>query len=257
MRGTLVLDLDGVVVIGGEGIPGAGRALEELETAGYSLLFATNNATRTPAQAAERIGRLTGYRPAPERLITSTLAAVRMLGPEDLPVFPTAEPGMAETLRDEGVAVTADPEEASTVLVGLNRAFTYDLLRRAAAAVHRGARLVATNTDPTFPTARGPEPGAGALVAAFEAATGRRAEVAGKPHDPMREAVADRIEHQPVWMVGDRPETDLAFAHRAGWTPVLVMSGVTSDAAGIPPELAPQLTVADLAALPAALAQNG
>lgn len=257
MRGTIVLDLDGVIVLGGEAIPGAGEAIGALEDMGFELLYATNNATRTPADTAARIGRLTGRHLDPAAVITSTMAAARMIGPDDQPVFPTAEPGMAATLADEGVAVTGEPEQARTVLVGLNRSFTYDLLRDAATAVLRGARLIASNTDPSFPTPRGPEPGAGALVAAVERATGRTAEVAGKPFAPMQEAVAARIRREPVWMVGDRPETDLAFAHRAGWIPVLVLSGVTGDAGEVPAGLEPALTVPDLAALPAALAQNG
>jgi HAD superfamily hydrolase (TIGR01450 family) len=256
-RGTIVLDLDGVVVLGGEPIPGSGEALTRLAADGYTLLFATNNATRTPAETADRIRRLTGFPAEADRVITSTIAAARLLAGSELqPVFPAAEPGMAQTLRGEGIAVTGDHRAAHSVLVGLNRSFTYDLLRRAAAAVHRGARLFATNADPTFPTPHGPEPGAGALVAAVEMATGQTARVAGKPHEAMRDAIAARIATGPVWMVGDRPETDLALAHRAGWIPVLVLSGVTTDPSTLDADLAPAMTLPDLSSLPAALAQN-
>jgi len=256
MIGTIICDIDGVVLLGGEAIPGAGRALRELRGMGLSVLFATNNATRTPQQTAERIERLTGFAPDPDCVVTSTIAAIRMIGPGDQPVLAAAEAGMAATLTAAGVEVTADPAAARTVMVGLNRAFTYDLLREAATAVINGARLIATNTDPTFPTRNGPEPGAGALVAAVERAGGRSAEVAGKPNPPMQAAVADRIGPGPVWMVGDRPDTDLAFAAAAGWIRVLVLSGVTADPGVVPPEWAPDLVIRSLTDLPEALAQG-
>lgn len=256
MNGTVVCDIDGVLLLGGDPIPGAGPALNELRDMGLRILLATNNATRTPIQTAERIQRLTGFAPDPDCVVTSTIAAIRMLGPGDQPVLAAAEPGMAETLLTAGVAVTDDPAAARTVLVGLNRSFTYDLLREAATAVINGARLIATNTDPTFPTPAGPEPGAGALVAAIERASGTVAEVAGKPHPPMQEAVADRVGAGPVWMVGDRPDTDLAFAAAAGWIPVLVLSGVTADPGEVPPELAADLVIPSIADLPEVLAQG-
>lgn len=256
MNGTIVCDIDGVILLGGDPIPGAGPALGELRDMGLGVLLATNNATRTPSQTAERIQRLTGFAADADCVVTSTIAAIGMLGPGDQPVLAAAEPGMAETLLAAGVEVTEDPAAARTVLVGLNRSFTYDLLREAATAVMNGARLIAANTDPTFPTRNGPEPGAGALVAAVERASGTIAEVAGKPHPPMQEAVADRIAPGPVWMVGDRPDTDIAFAIAAGWIPVLVLSGVTADPTEVPPELAPDLVIPSLADLPGVLAQG-
>jgi len=256
MNGTVISDIDGVILLGGEPIPGAGPALGELREMGLRVILATNNATRTPRQTAERIERLTGFAPEPDCVVTSTVAAIRMIGPGDQPVLAVAEPGMAATLVAAGVEITDDPAAARTVMVGLDRSFTYDILRDAATAVINGARLIATNTDPTFPTRSGPEPGAGALVAAVERAGGATAEVAGKPHRPMREAVAGRLGPGPVWMVGDRPDTDLAFAAAAGWGRVLVLSGVTIDPGIVPPEWAPDLVLGSLADLPAALAQE-
>ena len=253
MKGTIVLDVDGVILLGSEGIPGAGDALHHLDDAGYRIVIATNNATRTPAEGAGRIERLTGYRPDPALVVTSSVAAAGMVTGDDEPVFAAAEPGMGETLRECGVVLTDRIADARTVIVGLDREFTYRRLAEAATAVIRGARLIATNTDATFPTPQGPVPGAGALVAAVERAAGVAAEVAGKPHAPMGEAVARLLGEGPVWMVGDRPETDLAFAHRCGWTPVLALSGVTTDAGAIPSEIAPELVIDRLADLPGLL----
>jgi 4-nitrophenyl phosphatase len=88
---------------------------------------------------------------------------------------------------------------------------------------------VASNTDATLPTPDGLLPGAGSIVAALETATGRTAEVAGKPHEPMRRLLSERIGTGPVWVVGDRADTDLALARAGGWTGVLVLTGVTRD----------------------------
>ena len=256
MTGTIVLDVDGVILLGSGSIAGAGEALDALRADGFRLIVATNNATRSPEQAADRIGELTGFGFDPAHIVTSSIALAGMIGRKDQPVLAVAEPGMAMTLRSRGIAVTDEPQEAATVAVGLNRAFTYDILAAASAAVLRGARLIASNTDATFPTPHGPAPGAGAIVAAVERASGTTAEVAGKPHHPMRTAVADRLTPGPVWMVGDRPETDLSFGKSAGWTTVLALSGVTSDAAKVPKELTPDLVIDSLADLPGLLAQN-
>ncbi|MCJ7724935.1 MAG: HAD-IIA family hydrolase [Acidimicrobiia bacterium] len=255
MIGNVVVDIDGVVLLGGEAVPGAGEALHSLARAGYRLVVATNNATRTPQQVADRIEAVSGFAFDPSLVITSTIALAGMLHTGDQPVFPTAEEGMALTLRARGITLTERPEEAATVAVGQNRAFDYDLLAAASTAVLRGARFIASNTDATFPTPNGVAPGAGAIVAAIERVTGMTAEVAGKPHEPMQAAVAACLGPGPVWMVGDRPETDLAFGKAAGWVTVLALSGIVSDPLLVPPEFAPDLVIDSIADLPARLDQ--
>jgi len=254
--GTIVLDVDGVILLGGEAIEGSGAALHSLSDDGYRLIVATNNATRTPLQAADRIGRVCGYRPNPDLVVTSSVAAAGLIGREDQPVLAVAEEGMAETLRLAGIEVTTDPFAAATVMVGLDRGFTYARLAEAASAVIRGARFIGTNSDPTFPTPRGPEPGAGSLVAAVACASSTTPEVAGKPYRPMLDAVRRLLGDGPVWMVGDRPDTDLAFARAGGWGSVLTLSGVTATADHVPEELTPDIVVGSLAELPETLRQK-
>jgi len=256
VTGTVVLDIDGVILLGGRPLPGAGRALHELSEMGWSLVFATNNATRTPGENSERIGTLTGFRPEPGAMVTSTVASCAMIGDADQPVFCTGEPGMAATLHGAGIEITKLPDHARTVLAGLNRRFTYDLLRDAVKAILAGARFIAANDDPAYPTRRGLEPGAGALVAAMERASGRTAEVAGKPHRPMLEVVSARVGDGPVWVIGDRPETDMALAVAGGWRSVLVLSGVTTDPASVPAPLVPDMVIDGIASLPGALRQR-
>ncbi len=251
-RGNLVFDLDGVIYVGAGGIPGAGPALRTLAESGFHHVFATNAATRTPTTVASAIAAATGYPADPGRVVTSAVAAVALVG-DAQPVLPVGEPGMTDTLREAGVGITPDPKAARSVVIGLDRGFTYERLDRAAIAVRHGARLIATNTDATFPTPEGPAPGAGALVAALEAATGIKAQVAGKPHPAMISAVSHLLVPGPVWVVGDRPETDLALGAAAGWGRILVLSGVTEDPAAVPPQWRPDAVISSITDLPAAL----
>jgi 4-nitrophenyl phosphatase len=136
--------------------------------------------------------------------------------------------------------------DADAVLVGFHRDFDYEGLRVAARAVRRGARLLATNDDATYPTPDGPIPGGGAILAAVVVATGADAVIAGKPHAPMAALVRARLGEHGV-MVGDRPDTDGRFAALLGYRFALVHTGVTP--AGVAVEPAPDLVAPDLQAL--------
>ena len=247
--GNVVFDLDGVVFLGSEAISGAGAALSAIAAHGAKVLFATNNATKTTEYIAKRIESTTGYKPESGAIVTSATAVAASLGPEDDPVLMVGEPGLAETLRAAGRATTDDSSAARTVVVGLDRGITYKKLEAASTAIRRGARFIATNTDVSFPTPDGPAPGAGAIVAAVASATGTDPEVAGKPHPAMVRHVTALLGPGKTWMVGDRPETDLALARAAGWTAVLTLSGITQDVAEVPPDLRPDLVIDSVADL--------
>ncbi|HUU61057.1 MAG TPA: HAD-IIA family hydrolase [Acidimicrobiia bacterium] len=251
--GNVVCDLDGVVYLMDTAVPGAGVALSDIERRGYRLLFATNAAIRTPEGVAAHIASVSGYPAQAAQVVTSAMVAAEVLSAADCPVLVVGEAGLSATLQQSGLRLSDDPREARSVVVGLDRRLTYDRLRVAAAALLRGARFVATIRDPTYPTESGPWPGGGAIVAALEAATGRVAEVVGKPHRPMAEAVVRRLGPGPTWLVGDRPETDLALGRQEGWTTVLVLTGVVSTAADVPAGLRPDLVLATVADLPAHL----
>jgi HAD superfamily hydrolase (TIGR01450 family) len=242
--GNVVLDLDGVVFLGSEAIPGAGAALQRLADCGWRVLFATNNATRSLTTITDRISKQTGFVPDPGLVVTSAIAACELIGEEDQPVHPVGEQGLRDTLTAAGIRLTANATDARTVIVALDREFSYDTLREASGAIRSGARFIATNTDVTFPTPDGQVPGAGSIVAAVVAAAGSDPEIAGKPYGPMISAVSQRLGAGETWMIGDRPETDLAFARAAGWRSVLTLSGVTSDPNDVPERWRPDL-VAD------------
>ncbi len=124
-----------------------------------------------------------------------------------------------------------DEGDADVVLVGFHRDFDYERMRVASTAVRRGARLVATNDDATYPTPDGLIPGAGSILAGIERASGVRAEVAGKPYPAMAAAVAARLDGTGGVVVGDRPDTDGRFAVAMGFRFALVLT-VRGDRGG-------------------------
>jgi 4-nitrophenyl phosphatase len=251
--GNVVLDLDGTLYRGSDPIPGAAEAVRAVESAGWRVVVATNNATRDRRQVSDHLRRVTGLEVGAERVVTSGDAVVRALGADDVPAFVVGESGLRLTLEEAGITLTDAPEHARSVVVGLDRAFDYGRLAAASRAVFGGARLVATNGDTTFPGASGREPGAGALVAAIVAVTAVAPTVAGKPNEPMREAVASVLGPGPTVVVGDRIDTDIAFGATAGWPTILVLTGVTDESTIVATSPIPDLVLASLADLPTAL----
>ena len=246
MTGNAICDLDGVVYRGMEAVAGSGVALAAMEAAGWKVIFSTNNSARTPEEVASRIGSITGYMALPEQVVTSAAAAADLLSDSKPRCFVLGGPGVTGALEEAGIPVTRLGFEAEAVVVGLATTLTYDWLQEASTAVMRGARLVATNNDPTYPVEGGLWPGAGSIVAAVETASGATAEVAGKPFPPMRALIRKRLGPGPVWVIGDRPDTDLAMAlGEPGWRTALVLTGVATRDQHIHP--APDLVANDLA----------
>lgn len=244
MKGSVVCDLDGVVYLGNDPIAGVERALGELEDAGWHVLFATNNSARPPGEVVDKIHRVSGYRPAEAQIITSALVAASLV--EEGPVMVMGEHGITEAVEAAGFEVTDTAADAATVIAGLDRGLSYDRVARAAAAVRSGARFIATNQDSTFPTPTGLLPGAGACIAAVEVASGVVGTYAGKPSDAMRRMIEERCPDGDIWMIGDRPDTDIALAAWPRWRSILVLTGVTADPDQANP--APDVVAADLPA---------
>jgi HAD superfamily hydrolase (TIGR01450 family) len=248
---AIACDLDGVLYRGEEGVPGAGAALELLQRSGVDLVFVTNNATKTPAEVAAKIHRVTGFRAEAGQVVTSAQAAVGLVAASRPPTLLFGAAGAREPLELAGVPVVTDWRRAEAVITGLDLSLSYESLTGAVMAVGRGARFIATNADVTYPTPEGQWPGAGAMVAAVVAATGVEPEVAGKPEAAMRALLRERLNGRLVAVIGDRPETDLALGVAEGWTTILALSGVTAGATGVDPE--PDFVVGSVAEVPALL----
>jgi 4-nitrophenyl phosphatase len=242
-----VLDLDGVVWLADQPIPGAAEAVDRLRAAGERVAFVTNNSA-VPRSAVEDKLRGFGIEPG-EDVITSAMAAARLVQPGET-VLLCAGPGAAGELEARGVQLVREGP-ADAVVVGLHRDFDYERMRAASTAVRAGARLIATNDDATYPTPAGPVPGGGAILASIVTASGTAPIVAGKPYEPMVALVRERLGGEGI-MVGDRPDTDGRFAYALGYRFGLVLSGVTT-AAGPHVDPPPHVVAADLATLVARL----
>ena len=247
MKSNLIFDLDGVVYLGNESVPGAGETLTRLETEGHNIVFCTNNSSRTRGQSAEKIRRVTGYVAHPEQIASSAMAAGRLIESASR-VLKVGGDGVAEAITLAGATEVSDID-ADTVVVGIDVEFDYDLLDRASAAVRRGGRFIATNRDVTYPSPTGLKPGAGSIVAAVEAAAGVVPVNAGKPEPTMRKLLREMLVEGPVMMIGDRPDTDLAMADIEGWVSVLVDTGVTAPETTVSP--APTHRVDSIVGVPA------
>lgn len=231
---AFLFDMDGVLYRGNQPLPGAREILDHLRARGVAHLFLTNNASRTPDQVAAKLQSM-GMNATAAQILTSSEIAVadvaRTAQPSDR-VFVVGGAGIRAAMALAGLTIADRWTEATIVIVGLDRGCTYERLAQAGLAVQRGARFIATNGDRSYPTERGLEPGAGALLAVIEATTGVRPQSYGKPEPAMFDAALARlgIAAAQCVMVGDRHETDIVGGARAGCITVAVASGVDSEA---------------------------
>ncbi len=237
---TWALDLDGVIWTGTEPIAGSAEAVGELRAAGHDVVFVTNNSFATIAEQEAKLGRF-GI-DAAGRVITSAQAGAGLVAAGERVVV-LGGAGIKEAVSARGAEIV-DDGPADAVLVGLAWDLTYDRLTAAVQAVLGGARFIATNGDPVYPTETGLRPGAGSIVAAVATATGIEPIVAGKPHAPQAELVRARSGTEGM-MVGDRPGSDGLFALELGYRFGLVLSGVTREA-DLPVDPVPDLIAPDL-----------
>lgn len=256
---TVLCDLDGVVWLAHRPIPGSAEAIARLRESGRRVVFVTNNSAATRAQHEAALADV-GV-PAQGDVVSSSMAAAVLVEPGER-VLVAGGPGIVEALSERGADVVindgcAPDGSFDAVVVGLHRQFDYARLDVAAAVVRTGARLIGTNTDPTYPTPEGLLPGGGAILAAVASASGVAPVVAGKPHAPMTEVIRRAVasDERPfsadaTLMVGDRLDTDGLFATHLGCPFALVRTGVTaagSEVLGDGPPIA--IDAADLAAV--------
>jgi 4-nitrophenyl phosphatase len=240
---TWILDLDGVVWLADQPIPGSVDAVSQLR-ARERVVLVTNNSSLTVAEYLAKLARL-GVPTDADDLITSAQVAATLVQPGER-VMICAGPGVREAITARG-AIEAGDGPADVVMVGWTKDFDYEVLTRAMRAVRAGARLIGTNGDPTYPAPDGVLPGGGSLVAAVAYASGVEATLAGKPHPPMITAVTERFGPIEV-MVGDQPKTDGLLAKGLGAKFALVLTGVTRPS-DLPVDPAPDVVAPDLATL--------
>lgn len=225
-----MLDLDGVVYVGGEAVPGAPQHVAKVRECGMRVAFITNNAARAPGRVAEHLREL-GVRAEASDVVTSAQAAARVLAERLVPgakVVLLGAAGLEEALREASLQpVPASEDGAQAVVTGYGPDVLWSDIMRAAVRVRDGLWWVATNTDHTIPTAYGVAPGNGVLVDAMRRFTGVEPVVAGKPQRPLFDETVRRFGAERPLMVGDRLDTDIEGARSAGFDSLLVLTGVT------------------------------
>jgi 4-nitrophenyl phosphatase len=248
---TVLCDLDGVVWLARQAIPGSPEAVARLRSAGSRVLFVTNNSSAVVAEQEQAL--LDIGIPAEGDVLTSAGAAATLLAPGER-VLVCGGPGVVEAAAAAGAIVVEDGD-CEAVVVGFHLDFDYERLRLAATAVIHGARLIGTNDDATYPTPDGPIPGGGAILAAVATASGVVPVIAGKPYAPMadlvRLVVGPEFDPDATVMIGDRPSTDGLFAKVIRCRYAIVRTGVTGPGALL--DTAPWLDAPDLAAVAEAM----
>ena len=225
----LILDLDGCVWVGDELVPGAAEAVTALREGGKRLAFATNNSHHAGEELVAKLWSL-GIRAALSDVVTVGGAVQHLLAEtrRGRTAFVVGGDSMRQHVADAGLRVlngTDLDSRAEVVLVAGTVDFTYDDLKKAALAVRRGADFLATARDPTYPQPDGPWPGTGAILAAVETASGRTAQIVGKPEPQLFITALDRLGDGRTLVVGDRLDTDVVAAGAARLDAALVLSG--------------------------------
>ncbi|WP_081790571.1 MULTISPECIES: HAD-IIA family hydrolase [unclassified Nocardioides] len=251
-----MLDLDGVVYVGGDAVPGAPGHLAQARAEGLRLAFITNNASRPPATVAEHLRDL-GVDARTEDVVTSAQAAARLVAERfgaGARIVCLGADGLREALEAEGLVPVGADDDAVAITTGYGPDVRWSAIMRAAVRIRDGLPWVASNTDHTFPAAFGVAPGHGVQVEMLRRFTGVDPEVAGKPARPLLDETVRRVGGERPLMVGDRLDTDIEGARHAGLDSLLVLTGVTGLAELVvaPADQRPTYLAPDLAGLLAA-----
>lgn len=223
-----LIDMDGVIYRGSQLISGAQRFIQELRASQVPFLFLTNNSQRTRRDVATKLQRM-GIAADEEHVFTCGMATARYLARQkpNGTAFVIGEGGLMTALHENGYSIVdKDPDY---VVVGEGRTLNFEMVESALQMILAGAKLVATNLDPTCPTQSGTRPGCGAIVAMLEAAAGVKAFSVGKPSPVMLRAARKELglTTDQTIVIGDTMETDILGGVQLGFKTILVLSGGT------------------------------
>ncbi len=249
----VMFDLDGVVYLGDDAVPGAPEHLARVRRSGAHVAYVTNNASRPPAAVAEKLSGL-GVDADPADVVTSAQAAAHLLldrHGKGTAVAVLGADGLREALREVGLRPVAVDAEAEAVVTGYGPDVVWHEVMHVASRIRGGLQWVASNTDLTLPTPEGTAPGHGALVRLLADFSGVTPEVAGKPAPPLLAETIRRVGGSHPLMVGDRLDTDIEGGRRAEVDTLLVLTGVTGlgDLVAADPPQRPTYLSTDLGGL--------
>lgn len=248
---ALVIDADGVLWHGRQPLPGVPAFFDFLHARGIRFVIATNNSARPASDIVERVARFGAVITAQDVLTSAEATALYLpyIAPRGSRVFVIGGEGIKNELTRAGYTLVE--HDANVVVVGIDWTLTYDKLKRAALEIRRGAKFVGTNADKTFPTEEGLVPGAGSIIAALQTATDSAPIIIGKPERAMFDIALEKMgaTRDSAAVLGDRLDTDIEGAQRAGLRSILVLTGVTSRASLAQSPIQPDWVVENLDAL--------
>jgi len=255
---TLLIDGDGVLWRGDEPMLSINKFFDILTERQINWGLITNNATRQPEHYVEKFAGYGVSAQADHMFTSATVTADYLVKtfPLGSAFYVIGEIGVRSALMSEGLTAyngeDKPPEDVVAVVVGLDRTLTYMKLRIATLLIRSlDIPLIATNPDKTFPAKEGIVPGAGAIVAALETATGRNAKVIGKPSPTMYQVAMEKLggRLETTAVLGDRLDTDIAGAVLLGMGSILVLSGITTQSEAETSEIHPDFVFEDIGAL--------
>jgi glycerol 3-phosphatase-2 len=245
---TLLADLDGVIYEGKNPIEPAPSVINELQSSGIKVAYVTNNSSRRPETVAEQLVGF-GVNATAVQVVGSAQTGVELLSTLIEPgarVLVVGGEGLRTAVIDAGFELVASSDDQPAgVIQGFAPEVSWLDLAEASYSIQGGAKWVATNQDWTIPREKGLAPGNGTLVSAVHTATGILPPVAGKPEPAIYHSAVKRTQALRPLFIGDRIDTDIIGANRAGMDSVLVLTGVSTrkEVLGIKPEGRPTYIV--------------
>ena len=252
---NFIIDMDGVLWRGETALPGLCTFFKVLRESECRIVLATNNSNRTVPQYVAKLARM-GVQVAEDEILTSAQATASYLAniaPRGTRMSVIGGDGLRASLGEQGFKITN--EDPAYVVVGYDFDLHWTKLNDAVLNIRDGAIFVGTNADATYPTEKGIGIGNGAILAALQAATSVTPIVIGKPEPPLYEQALQRLRTEPaeVLVVGDRLETDILGARRAGIAGLLLLTGVTTSDALARSKLQPDMVLPGLPELASAM----
>jgi NagD protein len=227
---SFILDMDGVVYTGSKLIPGAKEFVNKLMQGNYKFMFLTNNSYHTPLELQDRLGKM-GIDVGLDYFYTSAMATAAFLKvqrPNGCSAYVIGGKGVVDELENAGIQITS--KHPDYVIIAETEEYDYRKIIEATLLIQEGAKFIATNSDITGPSLRGPVPACGALVAPIEKVTGVAPYFLGKPNPAMMFWARKKlgVHSANCFMIGDRMDTDIVGGLESGMTACLVLSGVTT-----------------------------